>query len=295
MLASLLYPALRLYFRSVPIKTGKLWVWNTLMRPYIIWRPAELEAETATGLRLRNTMSDVIHSALYFLGVWEPALTQYIARHLRPGDIYIDIGANVGVHAMHGAQRVGATGRVHAIEASPTIFGLLQSNIARNGLSNITAHNVAVSDHHGTLTVYLHGSGNLGLTTILQAVDTTSAQEETIEARPLAGIVPEADILNARLIKIDVEGAEWQVLQGMAALIPRLHEDVSLVVEVSRDALASHGISIAQFMSFFESHGYGATRLADHSAALCISGADAPPLPVPVDFEMADLVFRRRR
>jgi FkbM family methyltransferase len=295
MRASFVYPALKFYFRSVPIRTGKLWVWNTLMRPYVIWRPVELEAKTATGLRLRNTLSDVIHSALYFFGVWEPALTQYIARHLRPGDIYIDIGANVGIHTMHGAQRVGPAGRVHAIEASPTIFGLLQSNIARNGLSNIVAHNVAVSDKRGTLTVFLHGPGNLGLTTILRNETAAGAQEETIEARPLADIVPETDILTARLIKIDVEGAEWQVLQGMAALIPRLHEDVSLVVEVSRDALASHGVSIAQFMAFFESHGYAATRLADHSAALCISGAAAPPLPVPLDFDMADLVFRRRR
>ena len=293
LLGSVVCRTLRLYFRHLPVTAGKLWLWNNIMRPYVIWRPVELEAHTATGLRLRNTMSDVIHSAIYFLGVWEPGLTQFIARQLQPGDIYIDIGANVGVHAMHGAQCVGPAGRVHAIEASPTIFALLQANIARNGLSNVVAHNVAVSDHHGTLTVFLHGADNLGLTTTLRA-EGAAAIEETIAAKPLPDIVPEDDILRAKLIKIDVEGAEWPVLQGMMHLLPRLREDVALVVEVSRDALASHGMTIAQFLALFESQGFSAMHLPDHSAALCISGDAAPPMPVPQDFEMADLVFRRR-
>jgi FkbM family methyltransferase len=288
-------PALRFYYRTFPVKAGKLWLWNSFMRRFILWRPIQIEARTASGLVVCNLLSDLIHHTLYFFGVWEPELTQYLSRQLRPGDVFIDVGANVGVHAMLAAQRVGASGRVHAIEASPTIVAMLRANAARNGLTNLTIHNVAASDRGGTLTVFMHDASNLGRTTTLRGRGDGGPAyvgEETIPALPLPQIVPVEDLLRAKVIKIDVEGAEWEVLQGLATMLPRLRRDVSIVVEADRDALASHGVSVAQFLGFFAAQGFVGERIPGHSAAACIDGPSGERLSIAADFAIAELVFR---
>ena len=295
-LSKFLSPVFRFYFRSFPVATGKLWVWTRIVQPYIAWRPLRLEAITASGLRLWGPLSDYIHNSIYFFGVWEPALTRYITDHLVPGDVFIDIGANVGVHTMLAAQRVGVTGRVHAIEASSTIFAVLRENLAHNALTNVVTYNVAASDRAGKITVYLHDANNLGRTTIMPHIagaSTAFSRSEEIEARPCSDIVPMEDLLRAKMIKIDVEGAEWLVLLGLAAVLPRLRDDVSIVVEVSHDALVEHGVSIAQLLELFSSRGYSGARVADHSAEMCIDGVSGELLSIPEHFNVMDLVFRR--
>jgi len=196
---------------------------------------------------------------------------------------------------MLAARRVGRTGIVHAIDASPTVFAMLRENLARNGIDNAVAHNVAVSDRDGTVTVYLHDETNLGQTTIVESEASSGGhgRHETIAARPLTEIVPRADLRRAKIIKIDVEGAEWPIVRSLGPLLPELRDDVTIVVEVNRRVLASHGMSIAGFLAFFDAHGFGALRLPDHDAALCIGGNVPPPRPVEPAFEMADLIFRR--
>lgn len=220
LIAGLVARIYRLYVRRLPVSLGQLWIWNRIIRPYVGWRPIHTEAVTRTGLRLSGQLSDTVHNAVYFFGVWEPALTRCISEQLSEGDIFIDVGANVGVHAMHAAQRVGRSGRVHAIEASPTIARILRRNLARNGLDHVVVtHNVAASDRPGTLTVFLHDASNLGATTTQRDNLEASRRyvgEESVAALPLADIVPLDDLLRARMIKIDVEGAEWLVLQGLA-------------------------------------------------------------------------------
>jgi FkbM family methyltransferase len=283
----------RLYFRSFPLRAGKLWVWDHIIRPYVGWRPITTEAVTVSGLRLQGQLSDTIHGAVYFFGMWEPALTRYLNQHLDEGDVLIDVGANVGVHTMLAAQRVGPTGRVHAIEASPRIHAILRANLAANGLHNVTTYNLAAADRAETVTLSLHDQNNLGTTTTRAEPSSAAVVRETVQAMPLPDIVPRADLRRARMIKIDVEGAEWSVLQGLAPVMAELRPDISIVVEVDREALASQGVSVAQFLEFFESRGYQAMRLPDHSAALCINGAPTDLVPVNRNFEMADLLFRR--
>ncbi len=295
-LADIVAGPVRLFFRYGPGELGKLWVWDHVVRPYVTWRPIRKKAVTESGLRLSGELTDTIHSAVYFFGVWEPALTDYISEQLAEGDVFIDIGANVGVHAMHAAQRVGRSGRVHAIEASPTICAILRRNVAANGLDNVVIHNIAVTDRTETITVLLHDQTNLGGTSMLRGDAEGSVPHvarETVDARPLPDIVPMDDLRRAKIIKIDVEGAEWLVLQGFAPVMPELRHDVSIVMEVNRSALVDHGHSVKELLDFFDSRGYHAMRMPQHSAATCIRRAPPKFLPLTDDFEVADLVLRR--
>ena len=291
--------SLRLYFRHAPGSMGKQWLWDRVVRPHILWRSFRIEARTLFGAKLEGAFPDVVHSFVYFFGVWEPAITAVFRAALRPGDVVIDIGANVGLHSLLAARLVGPSGRVHAIEASPWIFARLLRNLAANDAHNVTVYNKAVTASAGPVPVYLHESSNLGGTTIMasEAARSGARLEAMVEGLTLADIVPMEAILAARLIKIDVEGAEWLVLQGMADLLPKLRHDVEILVEVKRDALVEMGASIDALIGLFGAAGFSAFEAAnDYGGNFYIRHAPAPPVPfIQRDFDMADLVFRRAR
>ena len=74
----------------------------------------------------------MIQRGIYFCGVWEPAITSFVRQTLQAGDVFVDIGANIGYYSCLAAKLTGSTGRVHAIEASPTICTILEENLRIN-------------------------------------------------------------------------------------------------------------------------------------------------------------------
>lgn len=246
------------YFRHMPSRLGKLPLWNRVVMRHILWRRLDIEARARFGARFAGSFPDSLHGFLYFFGVWEPAITALYRATLRPGDVVVDIGANVGTHTLLAAHLVGPGGHVHAVEASPWIHRRLRRNLEANGALNVTTYNMAAADAPGEVTVFLHDSTNLGGTTIVatEAERLHATREAIVESRPIAGIVPLEALLAARLIKIDVEGAEWLVLQGMRDLLPRLRRDVEILVEVNAEALARFGASLEDFLAPFRAAGF---------------------------------------
>src|SRR5438270_7770359 len=88
----------RCYFLNSPSPIGKRLLWDRLVLPYIAWRPLHIQGKTKFGAKINVEFPDIIQTFIYFFGVWEPAITTYIRQILRPGDIFIDVGANVGYH-----------------------------------------------------------------------------------------------------------------------------------------------------------------------------------------------------
>ena len=287
------------YFRHFPLRAGKLFVWDRLVRPYIAWRQFEIPARAEFGARFDGVLPDLIHTYLLFFGVWEPVITAYIRSVLRPGDTVIDIGANVGAHALLAAHLVGPTGQVHAIEASPSIFRRLQANLAANGVHNVTAYNFAASDRDGTVTVFLHDAWNAGGTTIMpgHAAEIPAHAEAVVKALPVPDIVPREALRKARLVKIDVEGAEWLVLQGMRESLPEMAPDVQLILEANAESLAALGMSIVDLLAFFREYDFEAFGIDNaYGGAFYI---DPPPLSLQpltnTERPLMDIVLRRSR
>jgi FkbM family methyltransferase len=257
---ALLAALLRFYLRHTPSRFGHEFVWNRIVAPYITWRRLPVVAKADFGARFEGSLPDTIHKFLYFFGVWEPAVTRLYRAILREGDVVVDVGANVGAHALLASHLVGASGRVHAIEASPWIFERLQRNIAINGAVNIRAYNMAATQMTGPVTVFLHDDTNLGGTTILasEAAVRDARHEASVQGKPLPDIVTPDELRAARLLKIDVEGAEWLVVTGMLDLLPSLRPDIHILVEVNPAALADFGISLDVFIGHFTAAGFSA-------------------------------------
>jgi FkbM family methyltransferase len=136
----------------------------------------------------------------------------------KEGDIVIDIGAHIGLYTIISSKRVGANGKVVAIEADPSNFEMLNSNIKLNQLTNVIPLNYAVHSKETKVKLYLP-SGESGFTkynTIMP--NWINAQEKFVEvnANTLDYLLQLNEIRQEEVnwIKIDVEGAEFEVLKG---------------------------------------------------------------------------------
>lgn len=192
--------------------------------------PLVQDGETDDGVRLRCRLPDLIQMYVHFFGVWEPDLTAFLRRRLVPGRGFVDVGANVGCMTALAARRVG-DGGVVAVEPSPPVLEELRETLRRSGLTNVRLVAAAASDTRGELVLYAGPDHNVGLTatTAHRGLKPVGA----VPAAPLGELVTHAELAAARLVKIDVEGAEDRVLRGLLPVLDDLAPDAELIVELS--------------------------------------------------------------
>jgi FkbM family methyltransferase len=197
-------------------------IWRALGRSQV--------ARTNFGARIRCDLGDLIPSRIFHFGFWEPNLSSYLWKTLSAGDVFIDVGANIGYYSLLGAKRVGDTGSIVAIEASPRIFARLQHNLEANAATNVRAVNLAVSGAAGTATIYAGPAQNSGATSTLRGWR-NGTPEAQVAALPLDRILTESERSRTALIKIDVEGAEMPILQQLLSSLERYPRCIAIIVE----------------------------------------------------------------
>lgn len=178
--------------------------------------------ETAFGhLMLVDGADTSITPHLIRDGWFDRNLTDLIRGILKPGMTYIDVGANFGTYALIGADAVGAQGRALAIEPVPAIAALLVENITMNGFDRrAKVIDCAVGKEPGSLTLYEFATrrgSNSAIPEIAQAAEALYGETITkreVECRTLDTIVEEQNFTQIDLMKIDVEGFEYEALLG---------------------------------------------------------------------------------
>jgi FkbM family methyltransferase len=150
------------------------------------------------------------NSEIQFLDSYEPTVKNMISR-LKGGDA-VDVGANMGLYTLMLSRVLGERGKVLSIEADPYYFQLLKRNIELNSGYNVASLNVAAWSHYEDLELTRHPFGSSPIDTSVSPASGVSTHR--VKGRPLDDILSELEI-NPGLVKIDVEGAEYQVLLGM--------------------------------------------------------------------------------
>ena len=195
--------------------------------PYLRARDEPFEQQLDHGVFVGGTR-DMLSLYVRTFGVWEPYLSAFVRARLSPGDVFVDVGANTGWYTLLAAHEVGPSGHVVAVEPSDAIAAQLERQLARNDITNVRLVREAVSDHEGRVALELGPAEHTGMTRAVRAAD----QGPSVPCRPLAQILGDDDWPRVRLIKIDVEGAEFAAVRGLAPGLGRLPDRAEVVVEV---------------------------------------------------------------
>ena len=170
--------------------------------------------------------------------------------NVRQGDTVIDVGANVGYYTLLAAQRVGPRGKVIAFEPDPESFSFLKRKVEANGFTNVVLEQRALSNSRGRLRLYLAGE-NRGDHRIFPAEESRDAVE--VEALPLDDYLQ--DSASVSFIKIDTQGAEGVIVEGMLRTL-RAQDDPTSVVEFWPYGLSRGRYPSTRLLEYFETLGF---------------------------------------
>jgi FkbM family methyltransferase len=192
---------------------------------------------------------------MYYRGSVDRALERWLANWLRPGDLYVDVGAHIGSIVSLAASAVGSTGSIVAFEPSPDTLGKLRQAVEDSGRTNIEVRPEAIGAAAGTAE-------------ILAPLDHWAHQACRASLVPASGLgagvrVPMVslddvfgdDERRIRLLKIDVEGHERSVFRGARQLLTRRRCD-AVLMELNPGALAGAGATVDDLVADMDDAGY---------------------------------------
>ncbi|GGF79183.1 hypothetical protein GCM10007301_44000 [Azorhizobium oxalatiphilum] len=208
--------------------------------------------------------------AIVMTGCWEPHITFYLAATLKPGDVFVDIGANVGYYTILASELVKPSGLVAAFEPQKALIPYLADSIHANGFDPIChcrAVAIGAADGVGTLNLLPSQSGSASLTQ--GAGPGGGAQDEahaeTVQILPLDRAL--GDIERERghpvvptIIKMDIEGYEYAAWQGMRETVAAAQR-LALIIEFAPCRYLQHGQDPHAFLRELEAAGFTLSTL----------------------------------
>jgi FkbM family methyltransferase len=192
---------------------------------------------------------------LYYRGLYEERLILKVRQLLKPGMTFVDVGANIGLYSVIAAHCVGPSGRVFAFEPQPSLAEVFWVNVRMNRLGNVTHETVALGRTPGTSALYQVTDNDVQATLRLRPDERSVGPVIQVPVRTLSDALREQGVVSVDGLKVDVEGAEFEVLQGfedwMATAPPRF-----IVIECIGSLLARFGHSSHDLITFLEAHQY---------------------------------------
>ncbi len=291
---------LRMYFRYSSSLFAKRALWK-YVADNLWWAEGNVKADTLFGSRVLVNARDIVGRYIYYFGIWEPNLTNWVSERLLPGDVFIDVGANVGYYSLLASKLVGQDGTVIAIEPLPEIFGMLTQNLELNHAQNVRALNAAAWGEEALVDIFTWPNCPPGVTSLsVSWADKWKLERHgRASAMPLSALLRAHEAQAARLIKIDVEGSECQVISGMKSILDVSRTDLELIIEVHPSILEPRDCAWRDSLDFLVSHGFYSYQIDNcYSAeAYFCRGAPTRPRRISIDLidglEQINLIFSR--
>lgn len=196
---------LRVAFRWLPL--------NSITEQMALWwgyrfRPQPQVITLRSGALIKITHIDHLQLLLYYFGTFEPKSLHAMRQAIKPGDMVLDVGANIGLFTVEAANRVGRSGHVISVEAAPIHAQTVREAAATNHFDNIEVLPFAVGESDGEAILTMPQDANFGMFTLGKV---EGDQEFLVPVRRLDDLAGDRKI---DFIKMDIEGSEYRALKG---------------------------------------------------------------------------------
>ncbi len=214
----------------------------------------DLVATAGDGFRFHCRLTGLIEWQLFIYGYFEKDIRDYIAQSLTPGDIFVDVGSNMGCFTLLASQLVGPQGRVLAFEPQTEAFSRLSANVQLNSLSNVVLNNFALGAAPGEMKLYLPGLDWSHCSSLHPSSWHNEQVFSIVKVVKLDDVLSKPSVKQVKLIKIDVEGGELDVLRGAENVL--LEFKPRLLIEICQQTFKAAGWDLSDMVSFLKRFDY---------------------------------------
>ncbi|HKV03879.1 MAG TPA: FkbM family methyltransferase [Candidatus Acidoferrales bacterium] len=218
--------------------------------------------------RIRNVVFeyDLNHyrgTAPMYFGSYALLVVEAMKRYLKPGDVFLDVGANIGYLSAIAADLVGTGGEIHAFEPVPAYFERLRRFAELNPEYTITVNPVAAGETPGACTIYV--TREPGQNTLVRSYQSGPEIVSTLEVPVvrLDAYIEARRLGRVALIKIDAEGFELLILKGLERYFEKGSHRPAIICEIAPRAYPLLGRTLRELAAFMASFGYSARDLID--------------------------------
>ena len=203
------------------------------------------------GYLMELDLSDDLERCTYFLGrYYDLELQTLLGALLRPGDTFLDIGANIGMMTLHAAKLVGSEGKIIAFEPQPSCVRKLERQLELNNIHHVTVHNIGLADQAAEMVMSVPRGGSI----MAHIGATVVFSDEQIKIPVRRGDDLVAAVSGRLVIKIDVEGYEVQALRGLGKTIALNRP--AIISELNAHHLQRAGKTEQEAIAFFTDRDY---------------------------------------
>jgi FkbM family methyltransferase len=194
----------------------------------------------------------LLNLCMHRFGLMGAADKKIYEKLLRPGSTVVEIGANQGLYSLLFSGLVGPQGRVFAFEPDQTLFLALQENCQRNRATNVCCYNYAIGAKNEARTLY-HSRVNSGDNRLVASDRPDWFYEVGVQTRTLDSLLADTHV---DFIKIDVQGWELEVLEGMTEIFRKNQEAIDIYFEFWPFGLRRAGRDPVELLDYFRRRGF---------------------------------------
>lgn len=225
------------------------------------------------GARIELHPTQFVSRQIFLFGVFEPREARCFQALIEPGMTVIDVGANIGQYAMLAAARMDENGHVYAFEPAEDNFQILRRNVERSGYATrVSLFKEAVAAASGKRDFVLASDGGSNALWNPGANPDNAGQTRTVKCRSLDDFVTEHRLARVDILKIDVEGADYEVLKGSRKTL-EVHRPI-LFVEFAERLLEKFAATPKEMLDLISAFGYRAYLFSPRGLRLLESGDD---------------------
>ena len=242
--------------RRLPAVRGAGFIANCLKSIYLRTGRPQTEA-VVLGFRMRLNPVDCVYGGLLFYPhILDRHERRFLEENLKPGDVFLDAGAHVGLFSLIASRCVGGQGRVISFEANPETHRKLSEHLAINEISNVLPVQQGLSDARSTLRLGVSSTGSLAGASFLSG----SPSGVMVECDTLHRSLAAHGIRKVHGAKFDIEGFEYRVLKKYFEESPGPDRPDFLIIEHNPEWIEKAGGDVTQLLT---ASGYRGRRVSN--------------------------------